>query len=291
MLAVQTGVSGGTGTKLRGRMGRGDGFVALRLDGIVDEHNGLAAWLPTVGQGDALLIDLGGVKRLNSVGVRDWVNWLRALRPKWKTIALFDCPPAVMNEVNFVKNFAEGAVITTFHVPLFCQTCGKEENRPLDALILKQSGSKLPSFRCDRSDCENALDDDEESYLSFLAGLPSEPDPARLARLTAQAREALRDGAAQAIALDAANNASPARANALSQLGLHAQPTIVRPLAPAQLAAAPAPASPAAQAAGAAPAPSTEKPEPVRGDWLFVGAIAAMVAVLGVLIYLLVTLE
>lgn len=293
---------GTTHSKLRGRIGRGDGFVALRLDGIIDEHNTLDQWLAAVGEGQTLLVDLGGVKRLNSVGVRDWVNWLRALRAKWKSIVLFDCPPPVMNEVNFVRNFAEGAVITTFQAPLFCSVCKKEEVRTLDALQLRESRAGLPAFRCERSDCGLALDDDPESYLSFIEELPKEPDAQRLATLTTMARELLKNEGAQPVPLDASGNASAARANALSQLGLASQPPQSRVAGQRPTTAPPSPntASPSGSAAlssgsagattGNATTPSAE-PKKAGGDWLFVGAIAAMVAVLGVLIYLLVTLE
>ena len=89
---------GGTdqGKKLKGRLARGEGFTVVRLEGVIDEHNELARLTSAIGQGDTLLIDLGGIKRLNSVGVRDWVNWLRGLRAAFETIVLFDCPPPVM---------------------------------------------------------------------------------------------------------------------------------------------------------------------------------------------------
>ncbi|MCC6622726.1 MAG: hypothetical protein IT385_15805 [Deltaproteobacteria bacterium] len=312
--------------------------MALRLDGIVDEHNALSHWLAQVGDGDVLLVDMGGVKRLNSVGVRDWVLWLRALRPKWRTIVLFDCPPAVMNEVNFVRNFAEGAHITTFQVPLFCTRCQKEESRLVDALDLKRRGGALPPFRCERADCLNALDDDEESYLAFLAELPAVPDPERLSRLTATARDVLRPEGAGSVPLDPMNNASAARGGALSQVGLVGQP-VARPasvLMPAPAlaaashpgsaashpgsaardaasagrdaashagsaardaashagsAASHAPAAPASAVPGSSPAATDEAPGKAGGDWVFIGAITAMVAVLAVLIYLLMTLE
>lgn len=265
-----------TSAKLRGRIGRGDGFVALRLDGIIDEHNGLEDLLPSVGEGHTLLVDLGGVKRMNSVGVRDWVNWMRALRQRWKSIVLFDCPPPVMNEVNFVKNFAEGAVITTFQAPTFCGQCKKEECKTLDALALRGDGAaqpQLPSFRCERDDCQNALDDDEESYLGFLASLPPTPDAQRLGLLTVRARDVLQNGAAP-IVLD--GNATATRASALAQVGLAAQPDLPRP-------------PPVPVAVGAPLATATTKK--AGGDWVFVGAIAAMLAVLAVLVYLLMTLE
>lgn len=277
------------GLKLRAKSARGEGFLALRLDGVIDEHNGLDQIGAALGGGNTLLVDLGGVKRLNSVGVRDWVNWLRTTRTKFREIVIFDCPPPVMNEVNFVKNFAEGAYITTFAAPLYCARCQKEESRLLDTVRIRNGsgGISLPSFACDRSDCENALDDDEETYFGFVPLLPATPDPERLLRLTEQARGLLASaGAAIALAptaLDAHANASPTRSQPLGGLGLGNAPrkssdNLQSPQANTTAAASPSSAvTPPEREAG--------------GDWLFIAAMAAMLAVLGVLIYLILTLE
>ena len=271
--------------KLRAKVAQGDGFAALRLDGIIDEHNGLAQIGTSLSEhfpqgGDALVVDLGGIKRLNSVGVRDWVNWLRAIRTKFRTVVLFDCPAPVMNEVNFVKNFAEGAYITTFVAPLFCLRCQKEEARILETRSIR-NGSRLamPSFNCERTDCENALDDDEESYLGFMRTLPEGVADDRLMRLTEQARALLVAGGTPLADtprnLDPHANGSAGRSQPLGQLGLQGVPRASEsvPIPQAMASEMPAP--------------------PVRagGDWLFIAAMVAMLAVLGVLIYLILTLE
>lgn len=247
----------------------------VRLDGVIDEHNELASYTERIGSGEALFIDLGGVKRLNSVGVRDWVNWLRALKPKFARIVLFDCPPPVMNEVNFVKNFADGAYITTFSVPLFCARCNKEESRLLESAPLKANGRKLPSFACGQASCENVIDDDEESYLAFLDGLPDSPDPGRLLQLTAFARTAGVSGAP----IDGAPGGGD---NGRSE-------PAARP--PLQVGTAGVEAMTAATPLKSLSAPVPERTESSRGDWPFMAAMAAMVAVLGVLLYLILTME
>lgn len=282
---------GGTDTgrglnKLEGRLARGEGFTVVRLDGVIDEHNELASYTERIGSGEALFIDLGGVKRLNSVGVRDWVNWLRALKPKFARIVLFDCPPPVMNEVNFVKNFADGAHITTFSVPLFCARCNKEENRLLESAALKSGGRKLPSFACGQASCENTIDDDEDSYLGFLDGLPDHPDPARLLQLTAFARAAATGGAPieSADAADAGPGGAGERGMGRSEPASRSPLQIGSAGVEAMTSAAPLKSV-------SAPVPVPERTEASRGDWPFMAAMAAMVAVLGVLLYLILTME
>lgn len=274
--------------KLRARIGRGDGFTAVRLDGILDEHNGLAQLTTALGAGEHLLIDLGGVKRINSVGVRDWVLWLRALRGRWKELTLFDCPPPVMNEVNFVKNFAEGARITTFGAPLFCGLCQKEETRVLDAYALKAAPRReLPSFACGKSGCQNALDDDEEGYLGFLAGLPEVAEPEKLRAMTDAARALFLPGGSATPLSPLTNEAAspPAEGGAAQRAPLGQLGQIGQAAHAGTSSGVRAAAPPAAAPAAAVPA------EVPRGDWLFLAAMVAMVAVLGVLVYLIMTLE
>ena len=64
--------------KLRAKLRSSETYSFLRLRGVIDEDNHLAS---LVGQltGDILIVDAGEVDRINSCGVRDWVNWLQAV--------------------------------------------------------------------------------------------------------------------------------------------------------------------------------------------------------------------
>ena len=55
----------------------------LKVSGVVDEDNTLARSLKKI-DGRTVVIDLSGVDRINSCGVRDWVNWLNDLDAKGK---------------------------------------------------------------------------------------------------------------------------------------------------------------------------------------------------------------
>jgi hypothetical protein len=269
--------------KLRGRVARGDGFTALRLDGVIDEHCGLAGMSPQLGEGRTLLIDVGAIRRLNSVGVRDWVLWMRDLRKRFPEVILYDCPPPFMTEVNFVRNFAEGAYIATFGVPLFCSRCKKEDVRILDAASLRgDPRPRLPRFACAHPDCDNALDDDEESYLGFLDTQPKVDDPARIARLVSLARVSLDASGVPVGAVGVAMPRAPVRPLAIPGPG--EAPSAMAPLA------TPAPREPLS-APQDTPEPARPTPPVPRGDGLFILSVVGLLAVLAVLIYLITTLE
>ena len=252
--------------RLNARIGHGNSWTALRLDGVIDEHNGLDTLTSALGTPRAvLLIDLAGVRRINSVGVRDWVVWLRGLRQIYTTIVLFDCPPAIMNEVNLVRNFAEGAVITTFRAPYYCDRCGQESLQTLDALAMLASGvRKAPAFPCGKPACANALDDAEETYFAFFDDLGEVSRPDDLDALVAAARTAL----------DAATTHTPASA-------LAATTALDLKSAEARLAKAGLPAG----------APVPPLPRDGRQDVVFIAILAVMLGILGTLVYLITTLE
>ncbi|MCB9731498.1 MAG: STAS domain-containing protein [Deltaproteobacteria bacterium] len=272
--------------RLHARLGRGEGWVALRLEGVVDEHNGLDELLDSLGAGPAaLLIDLGRVRRINSVGVRDWVGWLRRARERFAPVVLYDCTPAVMNEVNLVRNFAEGALITTFKAPYYCDRCGAEGLETLDALALRRAEVReAPAFPCGKPACANALDDADETYFAFLDDQQGIPIPKELDPLIAAARRAL-DGAAPTPAQPTAGAASvPAeRANA-PVAALHSA------LA-ARAEAAPARVAPPQRVVMPDVAPTPPPPTSHGKDLVFIAIVIAMFAILAVLVYLITTLE
>ena len=50
----------------------------VKLAGVIDEDNQLGELVDQIPSGTAV-IDLGEIERINSCGVRDWVNWLSRL--------------------------------------------------------------------------------------------------------------------------------------------------------------------------------------------------------------------
>ena len=52
----------------------------VKLAGVIDEDNELGRLVDKIPAGTAV-IDLGEIERINSCGVRDWVNWLDELEP------------------------------------------------------------------------------------------------------------------------------------------------------------------------------------------------------------------
>ena len=52
-----------------------DGVSTLKIAGVIDRDNELVPLEAKLASGP-MLLDLGEIERINSCGVRDWVNWL-----------------------------------------------------------------------------------------------------------------------------------------------------------------------------------------------------------------------
>lgn len=102
-------------------------LVLCRLDGAIHEDAALHARLAGV-SGRKILIHLARVEHLNGFGVRDFVTWVRDLEARGNALYFVHCAPAVIAQVNQVRNFAgfHGHVLS-FLAPYFCEACGREQ--------------------------------------------------------------------------------------------------------------------------------------------------------------------
>ncbi len=213
---------------------KGQTWTAVRLSGVIDEHNGLRLLTESL-ERETLLVDLSGVRRINSVGVRDWVTWINELKAREVRAVFFDCPPGIMDQVNLVRNFVQGCTIQSFYAPYYCEVCDKEENHRLDTFeLMSKTERRAPAFPCDRSDCGMALDDVEENYFAFMEDQRVPPDLSELALATKAARKAL-DAGGGGEALPAQGDAAPTPFSPAKRMGSFDQgplaPSVVERLA------------------------------------------------------------
>jgi hypothetical protein len=152
-----------------------EGTPAFRLEGILDENVEIVRELTAAGltPGDALL-HLGGVRKVNSPGVR---NWLVAMDELTKThrLRFLECSPAVVECLNIVPNFLGGgssgqrAQIESILLPYICESCRKESLSMVRIPDLAGKTAEPPAVPCPH--CRNgkaAFDDLPELYFEFL---------------------------------------------------------------------------------------------------------------------------
>jgi anti-anti-sigma regulatory factor len=155
---------------------RGD-VSYVTLGGVIDEDHELGVLVDKIPSGTAV-IDLGEIERINSCGVRDWVNWLGKLEGAGTRSVLVECSPAIVAQINLVNNFTGNGVVKSFYVPYFCPECDEEKVLLVEASDMGPPPHEPPTCRCDECDLVMDFDDMPDSYFAFLSNQRklAEPD-------------------------------------------------------------------------------------------------------------------
>lgn len=167
VLGHSAGVERREPASLTWRIDAQGGATTVAFTGEIDEH---ADFTPLRGQLRGVVdFDLGAIRRINSCGVREWVNFVRDL-PHVTELSFSHCSPAIVTQLNMIYNFRGRAKIRSFYAPYVCDACGREEEQLIDVPSQGPSARpSLPTFAC--PDCQAAMEFDDlpERYLSFLA--------------------------------------------------------------------------------------------------------------------------
>ena len=146
----------------------------LKFEGSIDEDSEF----PTIGESevDQIVIDLKGVKGINSVGIREWMNWIRPLATGAQ-VTLVAAPKPMVFQFNMVDGFVPNkAKVISFFVPFFCETCDKEQEIlfTVGKDVVVQNGNVNITFDpkaaniCDSSNCAVEMDVSLAKYFQFL---------------------------------------------------------------------------------------------------------------------------
>lgn len=132
----------------------------VTLAGRIDET---AQLLPLVAQLPAgpIVVDPEGVTFINSVGMREWVRFLRAAR-EGREVALERVADVLMTQMNLIGEL-RGLPIRSFHAQYECRACGAEAQPLVDA-----DPDALPPVPCKECGAAMELADFPERYLSIF---------------------------------------------------------------------------------------------------------------------------
>jgi anti-anti-sigma regulatory factor len=150
----------------------------VKLAGYLDEDNDLKGLVAMIPAGTAM-IDLAEVERINSCGIRDWVNWLSALESNGIRPVLVGCSPAIVAQINLVKNFTGGGAVKSFQIPYYCSECDEEKVMLVETSEMGSADTPPPACLCET--CGHAMEIDEmpQSYFAFLSTVPRPEEVAR----------------------------------------------------------------------------------------------------------------
>lgn len=155
------------------RIGRLDVTLAgnrLELSGRIDEGSpvgDLAAQLPV----GPVTIDTAGVTFVNSIGMRELLRLVRALRDRGP-ITMERVADVLMTQMNLLPELGRSVTITSFHAQYVCPACGAEAALLVDAVAHAAELRKLkpPKLPCPECQALMELGDFPERYLSVFKG-------------------------------------------------------------------------------------------------------------------------
>ncbi|WP_437622084.1 FIST N-terminal domain-containing protein [Sorangium sp. So ce1151] len=118
-----------------------------------------------------VLIDLAGVERITSFGVREWLQMIQAAQPRLRALYLARCSEPVINQLSMIRRFAGGGQVVSFYAPYCCEPCGAQFERLVDCAhdAASLAEGKPPEALCPRCGGAGAFDDDAETYFGFVA--------------------------------------------------------------------------------------------------------------------------
>jgi hypothetical protein len=141
-----------------------DGGRTLLLRGVIDENADLGFFTELHGR---IVVNLKAVRRINSYGVRSWIEAIRTV-PADAKLDFVECPPPVIDQVNMISGFLGRGAVSSFYAPMACAACGHEMDALLDVETCRRAGSRVPPTDCPRCNATMEVDDLEEQYLLFV---------------------------------------------------------------------------------------------------------------------------
>jgi anti-anti-sigma regulatory factor len=147
-----------------------DGGVAcLKFVGTIDESFEGKKVARTI-EAATLVLDCGGVKKISSFGIREWVDFVSTATKQVQQTILIECAPKVVDQLNMVANFAGGGRVFSFYAPFRCDYCDSEHRVLLDVgkdfeAIKAMKLADRPCLTCKES---MYFDEDGSTFFSYI---------------------------------------------------------------------------------------------------------------------------
>ncbi len=147
------------------------GIACLKFSGTIDEaFDGKK--LGQAAAAEVLVLDLGGVKKISSFGIREWVDFVGAAARQVQAMFLIECAPKVVDQLNMVANFTGGGRVFSFYAPFRCDYCDSE-HRVL--LQVDRDHEAIKAMKLAERPCPSCgegmyFDEDGATYFSYVLG-------------------------------------------------------------------------------------------------------------------------
>lgn len=143
----------------------------LKLGGAILDNVDLVRLLEHA-KDQRLVLDLGDVTFINSLGIRQWVRMQQRAQAAGIAIELVRVAEPIVHQLNIMPAARGVSLVTSFYAPYVCDNCDQEHTMLLDvrmhgADLAKQ---RAPAMAC--PDCRRSMElaDAPDLYFMFLAG-------------------------------------------------------------------------------------------------------------------------
>ncbi len=176
--------SGGVTAKLKSLKVSVPRVRLVEVIGAIDEtFEGASGFQSLATERTPIVIDVGGVRRITSVGVRNWIAGLEHLGE----IDYFfvHCRPALVWQFNMILSFGGHGRMLSMFLPYACPSCGQESEQLIDLrseyTLVKTA--QPPEHTCTSCGAVTEFDEDPGSYFAHASAHPPEGLPAPVAAL------------------------------------------------------------------------------------------------------------
>jgi eukaryotic-like serine/threonine-protein kinase len=117
-----------------------------------------------------LVLDLGEITFINSLGVRDWIRFLARAAREHVRLELVRVSEPMVQQFNMIVATRSGAEVRSFFAPFACDACGLEDSICIEVApnLAALRALSPPPVACRRCQAPMAFNDFPERYFSFL---------------------------------------------------------------------------------------------------------------------------
>ncbi len=139
----------------------------LWLSGELNEKANLDAIETLTQDGDVVRMDCAAIKRLNSFGVRVWLELVERLRRRGLKVVLRALSPPMVTQTKLIRNFLGGAKVESFVALFECTTCEGETFE-----IIETRERRFPDVTCPHCGAQANVSDDASLYAPLFDAAP-----------------------------------------------------------------------------------------------------------------------